>query len=558
MLLYKKNVPGGHSSCVLSQKQDCRGDNPGRNAYIRMEKRMLRKRSLFLYIVIMCFCVPVLFGCTRQGGKDETVIPGVNSPEQNREEIDAGTSEAIPTVPTPAAPTEMIFPTPSAIPTPTAAPTPTATPTPVVTDPYDGRFWLGRYAEDTQVLMTATEIAAHNEANYRIAGTKMVNLTETDNYTEHAVRAMIESYSLPSRKVFDNHQITASDKESLMRERNLDVLRGQSSQTVELQYGVLVANTDLRSFPTAKRLTSEVQGRFDYLQETKLLVNEPVIILHKSLDGTWCFVQAENYYGWIRESAIAYCTKAELIAVADAIADTQGKQIAVITKNGDYGMGDKSIYLRMGTRLLCNGAIGDMVELKIPERGAEGMLVWKYASVSATDATGETCFVYGYLPYTRANVMRLAIRLLGAPYAWGDALSFGADPNEAGDNGMDCSSTVSAVLRCFGFAMPRNTGTQRNMDCRQIDMSGFEIRQREALLDGLQGGELLYTSGHVMLYLGSENGAYYILHNTSTESRDDGGKDEFYCCVITTTGLGKSGQTILERLIQMNALFSID
>ena len=40
MLLYKKNVPGGHSSCVLSQKQDCRGDNPGRNAYIRMEKRM--------------------------------------------------------------------------------------------------------------------------------------------------------------------------------------------------------------------------------------------------------------------------------------------------------------------------------------------------------------------------------------------------------------------------------------------------------------------------------------------------------------------------------------
>ena len=513
---------------------------------------MLRKRSVFLYIVMVCFCIPVLFGCVQQSGQDETVLPGVTNQEQLREEPDTGTGETTPTVPPTTAPTETVTPAP------TVTLPPSATPTPVVTDPYDGRFWLGRYAEDTKVLMTPAEIAAYNEANYRIAGTKTVKLTEPGAYTEQAVRALIESYSLPSKKVFDNHQITSSDKETLLQERNLGVLQSQSARQVGLQYGVLVVNADLRSFPTAKRLTSEVQGRFDYLQETKLTVNEPVIILHKSLDGTWCFVQAENYCGWIHESAIAYCTKDEMIAVADAIADTEGKQIAVITKSTDYKIGDKSIYLRMGTRLLCNGVTGDVLELKIPERDAEGRLVWKPANVSATDASGENCVVYGYLPYTRANMIQLAVRLLGAPYAWGDALSFGADPKETGDNGMDCSSTVSAVLRCFGFVMPRNTGTQRKMDCRQTDVSDFGIGQREALLDGLQGGELLYTSGHVMLYLGKENGAYYVLHNTSTESRDDGGKDEFYRCLITTTQLGKSGQTILERLIQVNALFPID
>ena len=96
------------------------------------------------------------------------------------------------------------------------------------------------------------------------------------------------------------------------------------------------------------------------------------------------------------------------------------------------------------------------------------------------------------------------------------------------------------------------------MACVKQDLTGFGTTQRKEVLDGLKGGELLYTSGHVMLYLGCVGEEYYILHNTSTEARDDGGKDEFYRCLITTTDLGKSGQTILERLIQMNALFSID
>ena len=84
------------------------------------------------------------------------------------------------------------------------------------------------------------------------------------------------------------------------------------------------------------------------------------------------------------------------------------------------------------------------------------------------------------------------------------------------------------------------------------------MAERKEVLDGLQGGELLYTSGHVMLYLGKADENYYVLHNTSTESRDDGGKDEFYRCLITTTSPGKRGQTILDRLIQVNALFPID
>ena len=514
----------------------------------------LRQRKILIYLILLCACM-LFCAC----GKDASEA----KPQEN------AAAAATPTLSAPTEPTESPVPTepaeaavtPTATPTatsvPTGTPMPTATPTPVITDPYDGRYWTGMYAEDKTVLMTKEEIQEQNDRNYRISGTKLVKLTEVTEYSAADIVAMIEAYSLPSRKYYDNREISSRDKENLLQARNLSALRTAGSKKTEPEYGILTENTDLRSFPTDKRMTSQVQGRFDYLQETRLLIGEAVLVLHRSADGTWCFVQAENYCGWIREKAVAYCTRDEFCSVAEAMADAENGAVVVVTKNGSYSAANRTIYLRMGTRL-CGTVDGGVAYVQLPKRDAEGGLVWEHISLSCADETGTDCFAAGYLPYTRENVMRLAVRLLDAPYAWGDAPSFGADAAEVGDNGMDCSSTVLSIFRCFGFALPRNTGTQRKMDCVKTDLSGLGLQERREVLDGLQGGELLYTSGHVMLYLGQAGGEYYILHNTSTEDRDDGKKDEFYRCVITTTGLGKTGQTITERLIQMNALLPID
>ncbi len=520
---------------------------------------MYEKQKRYFYILIFCMAGLICLGCTERSEVPKTELPSVtNSVTEAPGDNPTPTSTPVLTDAPTDTPVPTDTPAPTDAPVPTNTPTPTSVPTPLATDPCDGRFWTGYYAGEETILMTGAQIRAWNEKNERIGATKLVQMTQVGGYTALDVSRLIEGYSLPSRKVFDNHEITAADKESLLQARNLSVLQNTGAAIANVRYGILVSNTDLRSFPTEKRLTSEVQGRFDYLQETRLLMSEPVLVLHESADGDWCFVQAQNYCGWIREKDIAYCTKESFGELADTFADVDSVRVAVVTKNGQYRLGDSELYLRMGTRLLCDSAEGDRLKLKLPCRGTAGALEWKDVSVSCTDIDGVTCFSAGYLPYTRANVMMLAERLLGTPYAWGDALSFGADPAEHGDNGMDCSSTVSAVFRCFGFVMPRNTGTQRMLDCEKRELSGLSVAGRKEVLDGLQGGELLYTSGHVMLYLGKVNGEYYILHNTSTESRDDGGTDAFYRCLITTTGLGRSGQTILERLIQMNALFPID
>lgn len=527
------------------------------------------------YIALLCMTVVLLCGCTGRAEQDGpfTEVTGQPGDVIGTEKVECEEDVTLTSMPTPTS-TPTQIPSPTIAPQPTELPTSTPTPTPVITDPHDGRFWTGNYEEETELLLTKAQIKEQNEKNYGAVGTKLTVLSEYTAYTAGEILGMIEEYSLPSRKYFDNREFGASEKETLLQERNLPELRENTAREIIPEYGILISNTDVRSFPTKKRLTSEMQGRFDYLQETRLLIGEPVLVLHRSKDGAWCFVQAENYCGWIRETAIAYCTKEELCAVADAMEDVENDRIVVVTKNGTYRIGEREIYLRMGTRLLgCDaaanfvsmssiednaGPANGTVRVKLPCRDEEARLVWEEKIVSSMDASGEICFVNGYLPYTRKNIMQLVVRLLGAPYAWGDAPSFGADVADVGDNGMDCSSTVVAVFRCFGFVLARNTGTQRKMDCEKQEMSALGIEQRKDALDNLQGGELLYTSGHVMLYLGKVDGEYYVLHNTSTESRDDGGKDEFYRCVITTMRLGKTNQTILERLIQMNALFPID
>lgn len=533
-------------------------------------------KSRIAYIGLFCVWAVLFCGCSNRQEQEMPVTEVSGLPEEVilTEMPNAPTGTPIPSPSLAPSATEITESTP--VPSPSSTPTltvmPTSTPTPVITNPYDGRFWIGKYAEDTALLLTQEQIKEQNDKNYRATGTKLVVLSERKAYTAGEVLGMIEEYRLPARKYFDNKEFGTAEKEALLQERSLSALRDNAAREIVPECGILTSNTDVRSFPTAKRLTSEVQGRFDYLQETRLLIGEAVLVLHRSEDGMWCFVQAENYCGWIRESAIAYCTRDELCTVTETMADVENGKIAVVTKSGMYRIGEEDIYLRMGTRFLCddierhdkttnqliNVQTEETVTINLPRRGADGLIVWEEANVSTVDAEGECCIVTGYLPYTRANIMRLAVRLLGAPYAWGDAPSFGAEVSKAGDDGMDCSSTVAAVFRCFGFVLPRNTGTQRKMDCTKQELSALGTGQRREALDRMQGGELLYTSGHVMLYLGTADGEYYVLHNTSTEARDDGGKDEFYRCVITTMGLGKKGQTILERLIQRNTLFPID
>lgn len=510
-------------------------------------------------MILVAAMVVFLCGCKQNMHTVATVTPTVIAePTELQQEPILTPTSIISSIPEPEL-SNASAPTPNVTPALTLSPTPhpneeaTLTESPLqALDPLEAEFWCRLYEEDTDVLMSLQEISSLNEQNFQRKETSLVKLSEMEKVKALTVVQMIESYSFPNKKYYGNEVISEKTKAELLKLRNLSVL--QDTEYVEVSFGILTQNADLRSFPAERPLTSEKNGRYDYLQETMLLINEPIVILHVSTDGEWCFVQGENYFGWIRESAIAYCEKETMIKHCEKLLDTGNSELLLVTKNIAYEPEEGIIYLlRMGTKLFGEKGENGKWLIDVPVRNKTDVLQWKQYEVSSEAAVYD-CFHQGYLPYTRANMITLATELLDTPYAWGDALAYSEFYLYDSEIGMDCSSTVAAVYRCFGFVMPRNTGMQRASVWKGETVSSYNATQKKEVLDALEAGALLYSPGHVMLYLGNYEDEYYILHNTTTEFLSDGTQKSFHRCVISPMSLGKKGETILEQLLDIKVL----
>ena len=111
----------------------------------------------------------------------------------------------------------------------------------------------------------------------------------------------------------------------------------------------------------------------------------------------------------------------------------------------------------------------------------------------------------GYLPYTSANVLTQAFKSLGDRYGWGGMM-----------NAQDCSAFAQEVYRCFGFELARNTSWQAAMPADVTDLTGMTEDEKKAVLDTLPAGAILIMTGHEVIYLGEENGLYYVINDSGS------------------------------------------
>ena len=65
----------------------------------------------------------------------------------------------------------------------------------------------------------------------------------------------------------------------------------------------------------------------------------------------------------------------------------------------------------------------------------------------------------GFLPFTKANISKVAFSALGNTYGWGGSL-----------NSDDCSGYMRNVYKCFGMELARNTTWQSSMPMAKVDM----------------------------------------------------------------------------------------
>lgn len=371
-------------------------------------------------------------------------------------------------------------------------------------------FWVNKLSDPDSVIMSLDEIAAFNQAVIKRLPRTVCDLTAypASCSREKLLRILTEK-PFPEGVLYAGMTpVTPDYLVELERSMNLEDIKKKN----DVRYAFTVRRSSIRSFPTHDVATRKPDEQdVDLFQETAVEPAEPVLVLHQSSDGRWYFVQMYNYRGWIPAEDVAVAkSRAEwfdYINIEDFLVVTGSKiRLGV----NPYSPELSGLEFGMGTRLPlveCRKAHKDIDQrlradsyiVKLPVRGKEGELVFKLTNVSKSSDVSK-----GYLTYTRANIIRQALKMQGERYGWGGMFQ-----------GRDCSALIQDTYRSFGFKLPRNACEQELSPGKTVRLEGASIAERQRIVQTLLPGAALYMPGHVMLYLGAHGKRPYVIHALS-------------------------------------------
>jgi hypothetical protein len=305
--------------------------------------------------------------------------------------------------------------------------------------------------------------------------------------------------------------------------------------------------TSQRIFPTTEGLyavTFDID--FDELQNSALDVGTAVVVLHKSLDGSWAYVVTSLTDGWVNVRDIAFCDRMtfehyqrrdDFVVMTDAKGDVYLNQD--MTQHYDY--------VRMGVSFpLANQFAQDSWAVTIPERDDKGMVRLQIAYVKKESAHR------GFLAYTPRNIIEQAFKLHNSPYGWGGM--YGE---------QDCSRFLQEVFATVGINFPRNSSAQAKIGTllAKFEQETDDQQRWETLLgqEVFPGTCLLTLKGHIMLYLGKVNDNPYAIHATWGYRENRNGKDVVRVLnrvVVSDLSLGEGSKkgSLLKRLTAVVAV----
>lgn len=343
--------------------------------------------------------------------------------------------------------------------------------------PENAKYYIEQVSDE--IILTPEEITSYN-ATIKSKTSSIYDLN-ISSLTKAEVLKMLEKYPAPALPKYDNKTpITPKDINAALANRNLSNL----PEIIYPKRALTTNRTNLKSLPTTKHFYSTQNlANFDAIQETELHLNEPVLVLHQSLDSNFVLVISTTYIGWIPFNDIVYANEDQL----DYFTNTK---FGIITKPL---LKIDNLLLDMSTKLPYLGVNKNGYEFAVPAKDSQDNLIINKITIPQNSAS------IGYLPYTKPNLYALAFAYEGTPYKWGGE-----------DNGVDCSSYVANIYRVFGFIFPRNTSDQKDSVGK---ISSLKNLTNNAKLELLQKNypSLLYQNGHVLIYLGQKDTNYMVI-----------------------------------------------
>ena len=397
-------------------------------------------------------------------------------------------------------------------------------------------YWADKLGEEAdKLLLNSEEIETINQEIIDGSGTGVFDLTKIEESKTQEARKislvnsidsdfnyMVRNYPDKDRKLYVDGELIENNIEYIdnMKQAVLNTGFENNDEKVQL-YAVGVKRTEIRMYPTnAVWGYDKATDPDDESVNSALEVNEPFVIRAK------CTINGEMFYwglsnncnGWVNANHVAICDSKEQWLDAWKVA-VNGKDFIVVTQDcitlepSSSNPETSNVELKIGTvlKLVPSDKIPQVVNdrgtwhnyvVYLPTRDENGKYVKSYALISEHNKVS-----VGYLPLTQRNVLDVAFTCAGNRYGWGGMIG-----------AMDCSLYAKSIYKCFGLDLPRNTSAQPKVPNRAFSFEGMDDAQREATIESLPIGTILFFSGHAMVYIGNENGTSYVISDTGSLS----------------------------------------
>ena len=399
-------------------------------------------------------------------------------------------------------------------------------------------YWINRHPSPDQVILTPQEIDVFNSrVRDELKLAKDIFAITVNFKTESLMKdfnANLANFSERGYYTADGIRFDAAFMEKIRQNMNLSgVVLG-----IAPRYGLAVRYTDVRFLPTEQGLYESLGDiDFDQLQNSTLDIGTPVAVVHQSADKKWYYVLTALCDGWVEADRIAL---GDVKTVRDFV---QAKTFGVaITPKADIFLNEDMTrhydYVRMGTRLALVGASSNEVSILLPTMDKDGKLQMVQGYMDSADIHE------GYLPYTPRVIYTQAFAMLNQPYGWGGM--YGQ---------QDCSAFLDEVFATVGIVLPRDSKDQAQAGQVSVlfDIKNNNEQKVQALKGVLGATALLPMKGHIMLYLGMEEGRPYAIHAIWAFRERKGSQDIVRVInrvVVSSLSLGEGSYkgSLLERL----------